>query len=177
MGSNSSNSSIVSYENNFVHLENCEHSGYNKYTKQIYLKRIPLFDSKTDQAIKTGRILTGIITAGLTEAGYGIYKGATGAGDGVNHYFLEMNFECFECQKLKKEKLLLDAAIKTYTIEFTEENKFFVPGYYTNGEKRDQKNGCWSYKEIEYEFNCMKADYDITNWNCSHFAKMLFEKL
>ena len=177
MGSSSSNSSTNSYVKRFIKLKTCTHSDYNKYKEHIYLKRIPLLDSGMDQAIKTGRILAGIFTAGLTEAGYGIYKGATGAGDGVNHYFLEMDFECSGCQKEIEEKMLNGSPIRTYTIELTDTNKYFVPGFYINGEKRDQKNGYWSYKEIEYEFNCMKSDYDRGRWNCGHFAKCLFKKL
>lgn len=175
MGSCTSNSSHVSYDKRFVNLMKCGHSDYKKFTECIYLKRIPLLDTGLDQVIKTGRIVVGIVTAGLTEAGYGIYKGATGAGDGVNHYFLEMDFICSECQKEKKYNCY--CPIKTYTIELTDKNKYFVPGYYLNSEIRDTKNGYWSYKEIEDEYNSMRSDYDGGMWNCGHFAKCLFKKL
>ena len=187
----SSSSSVVDLEIKFTTKNPCIHSEIYKYTKNIFLKRIPLYDSKKDKGIKAGRGILGIVTAGLSEAAYGIYKGATGAGDGANHYFIEMNFECRKCQiipnivkktiakVLNKKENEIYHPITTYTLELRDDGKKFQAGYFENSEKRDCKNGFWSYDEVKKKFDSEEMDktYDIVNWNCGHFAKKLFKKL
>ena len=53
----------------------------------------------------------------------------------------------------------------------------FRSGYYRNAEDRGQKEGYWSYEEIDDKYKSTNDKYDPTNWNCGHFAKDLFHKL
>ena len=163
--SSSSSSSSSGYNKAFTFLSKCDHND-KKFTRRIYLKRVPDISPAAYKAVKAGRILGGIFTFGLTEAGYGIYKKATSAGDGPNHYYLEMDFECSECGKSR-----------TYTIELTgDSRKHFDCGYYNDGVVRDSKSGYWSYNEIKRIYNRMDEDYKQTTWNCQHFARNMFYK-
>ena len=58
-----------------------------------------IFSFQGDVGLTAGRAVEAIFTLGLTEAGYGIYKGVTNAGDGINHYFVEILYWCTGCYK------------------------------------------------------------------------------
>ena len=158
MGSSDSST----YNKDFTYLSSCGHSNDCKFTRRIYSKRIPL---PGNTGLTVGRVFGGIFTLGLSEAGYGIYKKSTGAGDGLTHYYLEMDFECSECGR-----------ITTYTIDFGRRRKKFREGYFRGGEIRDRKNGYWSYNTIRRIFDNMYDKFNQTTWNCQHFARYMFYK-
>ena len=81
--SDSSSSSVLS--RSFQKLswsEECKHGDEYKWTRCIYLKRRSAISNAAYKGVTAGRILGGIFTLGLSEAGYGIYKLSTRAGDG-----------------------------------------------------------------------------------------------
>ena len=178
MGSSSASSSASSDSSSvlgssFQRLslsEECKryHDGY-KSTNCIYLKRVPTISKAAYKGVKAGRILGGIFTLGLTEAGYGIYKLSTSAGDGPNHYYLEMEFECSKCHRSR-----------AYIVEFFNDSEIkFHPGYYCYGTIRERKYGDWSYYDIERIIERIKNQnwkYNSANWNCQHFARYIFYK-
>ena len=173
-GSSDSSDFSVCYNDKFQELNapNCSHSKEDLYTDKIYLKRVPRFKPATNRGLIAGRVFAGIFTFGLSEAGYGFYKLGTSAGDGFNHYFLEMYFKCSKCE----EKGISTG--KTYTLELKTDRPYFQPGYYRDCEYRDSKNGKWSYNFIQQKFEKLKdKEYNQTKWNCQHYARHYFHKI
>ena len=168
MGSSSASSHSEVFFNIFKPLcwNKCNHDNKYKITNRIYLKRVPFISDAAYKSVTLGRIFGGILSLGLSETSYGIYKLATNAGDGPNHYFLEMNFECSICHESRY-----------YTIDFTNDNEInFRCGYFQfRTEDRDKKSGCWGYNGIRriIDDTPMKK-FDPFKWNSQHFARNLF---
>ena len=167
MGSSSASSDSEVFFNIFKPQcwNKCNHDDIYKITNRIYLRRVPLISDAAYKRVTLGRVFGGIFSFGLSEVGYGIYKIATNAGDGPNHYFLEMNFECSICHESKY-----------YTIDFDESGIKFRCGYFQfRTEDRDKKSGCWGYNGIKrIIFDTPMKNFDIINWNSQHFARNVF---
>ena len=171
MGSSSASSESGAFAKEFKVLEwnKCNHDGYCRITKHIYLRSVPLISKGAYVGATVGRVIGQICTFGLSEIGYDIYKLATGAGDGLNHYFLEMSFECNICHEFR-----------TYTIDFTNDSEKNIRcGYYQYRTKDlNKKSGYWSFNEIERIIKDIpEKKYNITTYNCQHFAIEVFYRL
>jgi hypothetical protein len=147
---------------------NCEEKKYcssKKILKKSY--RLP-----GDGALTAGRCIAGICTGGLTEAGYAVYKKATNAGDGLNHYFIEIDYYCDNCKYHNEFK-------KTYEWEWNAEMKcqeikgYF--GYYKEYDTiKDSIDKQLKYETIEKKFDeFKKSTYD----HCQIFANKFFDAL
>ena len=159
MGNSSSSSS--SGKVYFSSNSPCNCSESHWYSEKIATKSYHL---KGDAGLTAGRAIAGIFSLGLSEAGYGIYKGVTNAGDGKNHYYLIVYYKCDNCYStFRKVYEWFDSGI---TERF---------GYYCNydNDRRSQKKRI-SYNTIERYFNDSKwKNYK----NCQFYANNFYDKL
>ena len=91
---NSSNSSANYGNDKFSTHYDCGCDKRNCYSQTIATKSYHL---PWRCSVDCWKSFAGIFTLGLSEAGYGIYKGATNSGDGLNHYFVEVDYRYETC--------------------------------------------------------------------------------
>ncbi len=160
--SSSSNSSSRNNSNRFSSSYSCNCDKSYWYSKCIETKSYHL---PGDAGLTAGRAIAGIFTLGLSEAGYGIYKGATNAGDGINHYFVEILYKCSNCGK---------NFYKVY--QWWDGNEivsdFEYCSNYDNNRRKSGRN--LSYNTIESLFDSYKRrSYN----NCQFFANNFYDAI
>ena len=160
--SSSSNSSSRNNSNRFSSSYSCNCDKSYWYSKCIETKSYHL---PGDAGLTAGRAIAGIFTLGLSEAGYGIYKGATYAGDGINHYFVEILYKCSNCGKY---------FYKVY--QWWDGNEivsdFEYCSNYDNNRRKSGRN--LSYNTIESLFDSYKRrSYN----NCQFFANNFYDAI
>ena len=112
-----------------------------------------------------GRAIAGIFTLGLSEAGYGIYKGATNSGDGLNHYYVKISYSCEKCSS---------SYSKTYEWFDNDEIIGRVGVYQHYDNDRRSMNKRLNYDTIENIFKNLKS----RNYaHCQQFANTFYDKL
>ena len=161
---NSSNSSANYRNSEFSNHSVCGCDKEYCYSQTIATKSYHL---PGDAGLTVGRAFAGIFTLGLSEAGYGIYKGATNTGDGLNHYFVEIDYRCETCH-----------------YNFTKTYEWFSNDYsdikqrcgyypnYDNNRRRMSKR--ISYGTIESKFQSSRSyNYE----NCQQYANKFYDQL
>ena len=160
--SSSSSSSSGNYGNRFSSSSSCNCDKSYWHSENIYTKSYHL---PGDAGLTAGRAIAGIFTLGLSEAGYGIYKGATNAGDGINHYFVEIDYRCSNCGKI---------FYKVYQWWDDDEivSNFEYCSNYDNDRRKSGRN--LSYNTIESLFDTYKRrSYN----NCQFFANSFYDAI
>lgn len=162
MGNSSNSSSNSNYR--FTDNKACSCNKIKCYSKTIATKSYHL---PGDAGLTAGRAIAGIFTLGLSEAGYGIYKGATKSGDGINHYFVEVDYRCENCN-----------------YNFTKTYEWFSNayddiranlGYYSKYDNdRNSMNKRISYSTIESIYGNSKY---YNYGNCQQYANKFYDKL
>jgi len=161
---NSSNSSANYGNDKFSYHCECGCDKRYCYSQTIATKSYHL---PGDAGLTVGRAFAGIFTLGLSEAGYGIYKGATNSGDGLNHYFVEVDYRCETCHS---------NFTKTYEWFSNAYNEIMQRcGYYPNYDNnRRRMNKRISYRTIESKFQDSRSyNYE----NCQQYANKFYDKL
>ena len=164
---NSSKSSQSSSSSNGAYFSSDSHCNCSTcywYSERIATKSYHL---KGDAGLTAGRAIAGIFTFGLSEAGYGIYKGVTNAGDGLNHYYVIVYYRCDNCNDTFRK------VYEWFGNDYSDIKERF--GCYQNYDN-DRRN---MYKRISYDtiesyFNSSKSrNYDY----CQIYANELYDKL
>ena len=162
MGNSSNSSSGSNYK--FTYNNDCGCNKSECYSKTIAKKSYHL---PGDAGLTAGRAIAGIFTLGLSEAGYGIYKGATNTGDGINHYFMEVDYRCEKCNYnfTKTYEWLSNA------YDYIQANLGY---YYKYDNDRDRMNKRIPYSTIESKYRDSRS-YNYKN--CRQYANKFYDKL
>ena len=160
----SSSSSSSKSNSSFTSHNDCSCSHSYCYSDTIATKSYHLAG---DAGLTAGRAIAGIFTLGLSEAGYGIYKGATNAGDGLNHYFVEIDYRCETCH------FNFAKTYEWFGNDYSDIIERF--GYYSNYDNNRRKmNKRISYDTIESKFEKSKS-YNYSN--CQQYANTFYDEL
>jgi len=163
MGNSSKSSSNYTYSK-FTSQNDCSCDHSYCYSNTIATKSYHL---PGDAGLTAGRAVAGIFTLGLSEAGYGIYKGATNSGDGINHYFLEVDYRCETCH------YNFTKTYEWFGNSYDDIIKRF--GYYSDYDNNRRKmNKRISYNTIESKFQNSKS-YNYSH--CQQYANELYDEL
>ena len=115
--------------------------------------------------LTSGRAIGGIILLGLTETVYGVYKGIKNAGDGINHYFVEILYKCSNCGKnFSKVYQWWKGNIIVSSFEYCYD--------YDNNRRKSGRN--LSYSTIESLFDRYK---ERTYQDCQIFANNFYDAI